>query len=404
MKAFTEHLTEAFKSSGGKNVHLEHLEDEILNDGYAGFQRAVQAVRGVMETLAANDPQNFDLTVKWDGAPAVICGINPDNGKFFVGTKSVFNVTPKINYTAADIDANHPAEGLNTKLKLALKYFKGLGIRGILQGDLLFDSQSIARERIDGKPYITFKPNTITYAVPPNSDLGKRISAAKIGIVFHTAYDGDSMNSLAARFNPDISGLKKSRNVWYDNATLRMGGGEGLISVGERALIERNIATVMRTALDLRPVLRQISANEGVRIAIKTYVNSLVRQNKTTAQADVNEMLREMGAKARAARKKPSTKPTPSMEWIKRNRNGVNRVFALHASLTSIKLLIIGKLQSLQSGIGTFVKDGKGYRATAPEGFVAIDKLSNKAVKLVDRLDFSRANFTIAKSWKKANG
>jgi hypothetical protein len=401
MDTFWQHLTESVKSSSGKNVHLEHLEDEILNDGYAGFQRSISAIRGVMETLSANAPTTHELTVKWDGAPAVICGINPDNGKFFVGTKGVFNVTPKLNYTNADIDRNHPNEGLNTKLKLALKYFKTLGISGILQGDLLFDRAALVREKIDGKPYITFKPNTITYAVEPNSDMGKRISAAKIGIVFHTAYDGNSMANLTARFNPDISGLKRSRNVWYDNATLRTGDGSGLFSPADRKHIERNIAVVMRTALGLRPLLRQISANEGVRVGMKTYINGLVRQNKTTASADANDLLRFMGDKVKTTRKKPSTKPTPSMEWIKRNRNGVNQVFALHNQLTQMKLVIVGKLESLQGGIGTFIKDGKGYRATAPEGFVAIDRLSNKAIKLVDRLDFSRANFTIAKSWKK---
>lgn len=401
MKPFLFHLTEAFKSSSGKNVHLEHLEDEILNDGYSGFQRAIKSIRGVIETLSANEPQGFDITVKWDGAPAIICGRDPSNGKFFVGTKSVFNVTPKINYTDADIDENHPADGLNSKLKLALKYLKGLGIRGILQGDLMFDHTTLQRERIDNKPYLTFRPNTITYAVDPASTLGKRMAAAKIGIVFHTAYDGDSMQSLTARFNPDLSGLKKSRNVWYDNATLKTGGGNGLFSPAEQKVMEQNIATVMRDALALRPILRQISTNEGVRVPMKTYVNSLVRNGKTTAQADANDLMRFMGNKAASTRKKPSTKPTPSMEWIKRNRNGVNRVFALHNSLTQMKLLIVSKLETLQSGIGTFVKDGKGYKTTAPEGFVAIDRLSNKAVKLVDRLDFSRANFTLAKSWKK---
>ena len=401
MKPFLFHLTEAVKSSEGKNVHLEHLEDEILNDGYSGFQRAIKSIRGVIESLSANEPQGFDITVKWDGAPAIICGRDPSNGKFFVGTKSVFNVTPKINYTDADIDANHPNEGLNTKLKLALKYLKGLGITGILQGDLMFDHGSLNRERIDGKNYITFRPNTITYAVEPSSALGKRISAAKIGIVFHTAYDGDSLQSLSARFNPDLIGLKKSRNVWYDNATLKTGGGNGLFSPADQKVMERNIATVMRDALALRPILRQISTNEGVRAPMKTYVNDLVRNGKTSAQADANDLLRFMSEKAKAARKTPSTKPTPSMEWIKRNRNGVNRVFALHNSLTQMKLLIVSKLESLGSGIGTFVRDGKGYKSTAPEGFVAIDRLSNKAVKLVDRLDFSRANFTLAKSWKK---
>jgi len=398
---FTEHLTEAFKAKSGKNVHLEHLEDEILNSGYAGFGRAVSAIRGVLDVFGANEPTTYDITVKWDGAPAIICGIDPSSGRFFVGTKSVFNVTPKINFTNADIDANHPADGLNAKLKLALKHFSKLGIRGVLQGDLLFDSDTVQRETIDGKRYLTFRPNTITYAVDPKSELGKRIAAAKIGIVFHTAYEGDSLQTMTARFNPDISYLKKTRDVWYDNATLRVADGSGLFSARDRQAIERSIDTLTQQASALKTTMNGISRNEGVKLAIKTYINGLVRANMGSGHADVNQLLAMMAQKAQSARKKPSTKPTPSMEWIKRNRNQINQVFALHNALTVLKMSIVSKLSSLKGGMGTFVKDGKGYRVTAPEGYVAIDRMSNAAVKLVDRLDFSRSNFTVDKSWKK---
>jgi hypothetical protein len=398
---FTEHLTEAFKAKSGKNVHLEHLEDEILNSGYAGFSRAVSAIRGVLDVFGANEPTTYDITVKWDGAPAIICGIDPSSGRFFVGTKSVFNVTPKINFTNADIDANHPADGLNAKLKLALKHFSKLGIRGVLQGDLLFDSDTVQRETIDGKRYLTFRPNTITYAVDPKSELGKRIAAAKIGIVFHTAYEGDSLQTMTARFNPDISYLKKTRDVWYDNATLRVADGSGLFSARDRQAIERSIDTLTQQASALKTTMNGISRNEGVKLAIKTYINGLVRANMGSGHADVNQLLAMMAQKAQSARKKPSTKPTPSMEWIKRNRNQINQVFALHNALTVLKMSIVSKLSSLKGGMGTFVKDGKGYRVTAPEGYVAIDRMSNAAVKLVDRLDFSRSNFTVDKSWKK---
>lgn len=401
MIRFTEHLTEAFKAKSGKNVHLEHLEDEILNSGYAGFSRAVSAIRGVLDVFGANEPTTYDITVKWDGAPAIICGIDPSSGRFFVGTKSVFNVTPKINFTNADIDANHPADGLNAKLKLALKHFSKLGIRGVLQGDLLFDSDTVQRETIDGKRYLTFRPNTITYAVDPKSELGKRIAAAKIGIVFHTAYEGDSLQTMTARFNPDISYLKKTRDVWYDNATLRVADGSGLFSARDRQAIERSIDTLTQQASALKTTMNGISRNEGVKLAIKTYINGLVRANMGSGHADVNQLLAMMAQKAQSARKKPSTKPTPSMEWIKRNRNQINQVFALHNALTVLKMSIVSKLSSLKGGMGTFVKDGKGYRVTAPEGYVAIDRMSNAAVKLVDRLDFSRSNFTVDKSWKK---
>jgi hypothetical protein len=259
----------------------------------------------------------------------------------------------------------------------------------------------VQRETIDGNRYLTFRANTITYAVDPKSELGKRIAAAKIGIVFHTAYEGNSLQTMVARFNPDISYLKKTRDVWYDNATLRVADGSGLFSARDRQAIERSIDTLTQQASALKTTMNGISRNEGVKLAIKTYINGLVRANMGSGHADVNQLLAMMAQKAQTARKKPSTKTTPSMDWIKRNRNQINQVFALHNALTVLKMSIVSKLSSLKGGMGTFVKDGKGYRVTAPEGYVAIDRMSNAAVKLVDRLDFSRSNFTVEKTWKK---
>lgn len=401
MIRFTEHLTESFKKKTGKNVHLEHLEDEIINSGYSGFKKAIASIRGVVEVFSANAPSSHEITVKWDGAPAIICGTDPSTGKFFVGTKSVFNVTPKMNFTDADIDANHSAPGLNEKLKLALKHLSKLGIKGILQGDLMFDSASLQRTKIDGKTVITFTPNTITYAVDPNSQLGKRISSAKIGIVFHTAYEGDTLQTAVAKFNPDLSGLRQTKDVWYDNATLRVADGSGLFSPDDRKTIESMISDLETNASSIKTVMNSISRNEGVKSGIKVYLNSLVSRGSLASHADVNDMLALLGGKAQSKRKTKATKPTPTMEWIKKNRNQIARVFALHNQLANLKLLLVKKLASLSGKIGTFIRDGKGYRVTTPEGFVAIDRMSNQAVKLVDRLDFSRSNFTVPKNWNK---
>lgn len=401
MIGFTEHLTEALKATGGKNVHLEHLEDEILNSGYSGFKRSIQSIRGVIQSFSANNPSAYDVTVKWDGAPAIVCGTDPSSGRFFVGTKSVFNVTPKLNFTPNDIDTNHPDDGLNSKLKLALKYFSKLGIRGVLQGDLLFDQDTLVREKIDGNTYLTFRANTITYAVDPKSQLGKRIAAAKVGIVFHTAYEGNSISTMVARFNPDISYLKKSRNVWFDNATLRVANGTALFSHVERENIERSISTLTQKAASLKTVMNALSRNEGVKTSIKTYINGLVRSNKGSGHADVNQLLALMAQKTKIIRKKPSTKTTPSMDWIKANRNQINQIFSLHNGLSTLKLSVVNKLSSLKGEVGTFIKDSKGYRVTTPEGYVAIDRMSNQALKLVDRLDFSRSNFNIGSIWNK---
>jgi hypothetical protein len=237
--------------------------------------------------------------------------------------------------------------------------------------------------------------------VDPKSDLGTRMAAAKIGIVFHTAYEGESIATMTARFNPDISYMKKVKDVWFDNATMKFANGSGLFSPSERSTIENSIASLTKTAADLRVVLNGIGKNEGVKIEIKTYINGLVRGGVATSHADVNQLLQFMLDRAQGKRKVASTKTTPSIDWVRNNRNQLARVFALHNALAQLKLTIVQKMASMQTGVGTFIKDKSGYRVTTPEGFVAIDRLSNNAVKLVDRLDFSRSNLTTEKTWNK---
>lgn len=108
---FTEFLIE---SKEGKNVHLEHLEDNVLNAGVSGAREAINFLRSLRDMLAGYTGTKMNVTTKWDGAPAIFAGINPENGKFFVGTKSVFAKNAKLNYTDDDIDENHPGSGLMT--------------------------------------------------------------------------------------------------------------------------------------------------------------------------------------------------------------------------------------------------------------------------------------------------
>ena len=178
---FNQFITEAKED---KNVHLEHIEDEIINRGVAGARDAVNFLRSLRDMLAGHSQSKVNVTTKWDGAPAIFAGINPENGKFFVGTKSVFNKNAKLNYTDDDIDANHPGEGLNDKLKVALAFLPKLGIKGVLQGDMMFAKGDIQEKTIDGEDYITFQPNTIVYAVPSDSKLAKSMLAAQLGVVF----------------------------------------------------------------------------------------------------------------------------------------------------------------------------------------------------------------------------
>ena len=180
MITFSELITE----QAGKNLHLEHIEDEILNHGVPGGRGAINFLRSLRDMLAGASRSSVNMTVKWDGAPAIFCGIDPDDDKFFVAKKSVFNVNPKLYKTEQEI--NDDLSGtLNEKFKVALRELSKLGIKGVLQGDLMF-TDDIEETEIDRKKYYTFQPNTIVYAVPVKSDLGKRIKKSKIGVVFHT--------------------------------------------------------------------------------------------------------------------------------------------------------------------------------------------------------------------------
>ena len=213
---FTQFLTEGKQD---KNVHLEHLEDNVLNSGVNGARESINFLRSLRDMLAGHSGSKVNVTTKWDGSPAIFAGINPENGKFFVGTKSVFNVNAKLNYTDKDIDENHPGEGLNDKLKLALAYLPKLNIKGILQGDMMFTKSDLKHQNIDGEDYLTFQPNTIVYAVPADSKLAKTMEAAQLGVVFHTSYTGKTIQDMKASFNIDIGHLTTTKDVWFRDAS-----------------------------------------------------------------------------------------------------------------------------------------------------------------------------------------
>ena len=188
----------------------------MLNHGIDGTLAAINFLQSLRDMLAGNAKRSVNVSVKWDGAPAIFAGINPENDKFFVGTKGVFNVNPKVNYTDADIDKNHSAAGLNAKLKVALKHLPKLGITDVLQGDMLFTDDDFKTETIDDKSYITFTPNTITYAIPKESS--HKITKAKMGIVWHTTYSGEKLEDMRASFGANIGGLTKTNDVWFSDA------------------------------------------------------------------------------------------------------------------------------------------------------------------------------------------
>ena len=406
---FTEYLTEGKE---GKNVHLEHIEDEVLNFGVSGARSAINFLQSLRNMLAGNSDSKVNVTTKWDGAPAIFAGINPENGKFFVGTKGVFNVSPKLNYTEDDIDENHPSEGLNQKLKVALRYLPKLGIKGVLQGDMMFTKGDIKKETIDGDSYITFMPNTIVYAVPSDTKLASSMLDAQVGVVFHTSYMGKKMQDMKASFNVDIGNLTHTKDVWFRDASFVDTSGSATFTEQETKQLTMILSMAGRAFQSISSMtLNRISTNEVIKTYIKTFNNQKVREGKkiTNTNQHTLELIRWIEAKLNkdiADVKKEETKrkriaaKTELMRFFRQNAAQLRSIFDLQNLLVDAKLMIVRKLETVKS-IGTFVKTDDGFRITAPEGFVAVDRLKGNAVKLVDRLEFSQANFNAAKNWDK---
>ncbi len=389
-----------------KNTHLEHLEDDIINRGSKGGDNAINFLKSVRNMLAGSG-STANITVKWDGAPAIICGVNPENGKFFVGTKSVFNVTPKINYTQRDIKSNHSGV-VAKKLSVCLANLSRLNIRNILQGDLLF-TDDLKMINIDGEKMVSFTPNTITYAVPVTSDLGRRIMKANMGIVFHTQYSGKNMKSLSASFGT-VTGSSNRKiflaSAGYQESKVMFDKGElskfdAQIRMAEGSLYKGS------NMLDLMSKTSNDTLSVGFRL--KTYFNHYIRNSnagmekvsvmqsqfesyyESALQAEIDSRKTDKG-KAKYIQAKAD-----GLNFIKRNKSALYFAIASHITLGNCKTTLLQKMNQIQS-IGHFIRTSNGYRVTAPEGYVAVDKVAG-AIKLVDRLEFSRQNFTMPKGW-----
>ena len=393
-----------------KNKHLEHLEDQIIDDGSKGGVNAVNFLKSIRNMLAGQSGKKVNMTVKWDGAPAVICGINPENGKFFVGTKSVFNKNPKINYTVSDINRNHSGV-LADKLTVCLQNLKRVVSNGVYQGDLLFTSGDLRADNIDGESMITFTPNTITYAVPSNSGIGRKIKSARLGIVFHTKYTGKTMQELRAGFGTVTGG--GGRNVFLASAGYKDTSGMSKFTSSELARFDGLIRMAEGSLKKAGPILDLLSSysNDPVAVSfrLKAFFNQVVRNSGSGfgRVKDMQKQFREYyisfinaeisARKTPAGQEKYIQAKEDGLAFIDRNQSALYFAIASHKSLMSAKDFLISKLNQVQS-IGHFLKTANGYRVTAPEGFVAVDRVAG-AVKLVDRLEFSRANFTMDKNW-----
>ena len=405
------------EDKGGKNLHLEHLEDEILNYGVDGGRAALNFLRSLRDMLAGASRSSVNMTVKWDGAPAIFCGIEPETGDFFVAKKSVFNVNPKLYKTNAEIDADLSG-ALNSKFKVALAEFSKLGIKDVLQGDLMF-TDDVESETIDGTKYYTFQPNTIVYAVPTDSALGKTINKAKVGIVWHTTYTGSALQDMKASFGANISSLNKPATVWMDDATYKDVAGKATFTTTEAEKVSALLSSVGKTfqKINANGLRKFLTVQNGMTGAVagaslKTYNNSKVRAGEIiknpSAHARGYEKWVEMSiqkqidkAKSDKGKEKYKNIQKEYMREVRKHTGNLIQIITFQNLLVEAKMQIVKKLNSVKGLTDTFVKTKNGFKVTNPEGYVAIDRVSGGAVKLVDRMEFSYNNFTAIKAWDK---
>ena len=391
----------------GKNTHLEHLEDEIINKGTKGGEQAIKFLKYLGDFLSGTGTRRVAVTTKWDGAPAVICGTDPSDGQFFVGTKSVFSQTPKICKSLADIRAMYSG-ALANKLAASFSELNGL-VKGVLQGDLMFTDDKNT-ETIDGGRFITFRPNTITYAVDPKSKLGKEIAAAKLGIVFHTKYTGPTLATMTASFDVKESDFSTKPGVWIQRSEFKDIGGVASMTRAERQKFDAAVRRAEGSLRQTRGILDKLQSGKKtlqIDTELKKFFNNYVKEGRDVPSVDkaYSDFYHHLGKEYDKAIKKlkkldsqseKAFKFIEAIEFIAKHERQFKMMIALYMNLQFCKNMLVNKMKKV-SELRLFVNMGTHYEATTPEGFVAIS--GKTAVKIIDRLEFSRLNFTVPKVW-----
>ena len=396
--------------------HLEHLEDEMLNYGVAGCKAAVSFLKELNNMMGQSESTGF-MQTKWDGAPSIICGTDPANGFFFVGTKSVFNKDkPKICYADDQIDEWYSGD-LAEKLKYSLKYFMKLGIKGVIQGDLMFTDTTRREETVDGERLYTFKPNTITYGIPKEHDIGKRVGNAKIGVVFHTHYtgekDGYDLSSMSAKAGAPVHTFNDVKDVVViknDTPMDRVGW-----SSSEQRTFNAHVSKIERMCMicgDFLDELVTFSGTTGdlkwhVSTYIKQFFNSEIKNARSIGNVDkaLDDLTNFYHLKTAKMLDKITTEKTKAQKrklvydsehYLQNNKRKFTAMLALYKEIQQIKQTVIDKLDHLET-FRTFIKTEKGYKITGPEGYVM--HKDGDMIKFVNRLEFAYNNFTVSKDW-----
>lgn len=402
---------QSFKSyiSEQKNTHMTHIEDLILDGGVNGARQSIAALQSLRNMLAGHESNSVDLTIKWDGAPAVFAGTDPQDGKFFVAKKGIFNKNPKVYKSHKDIEEDTQGD-LQTKLKIAFDNLKLLSIKGVVQGDIMFTKTDLKQETIEDEEYITFHPNTIVYAVPKKE--ASELLNAEIGVVFHTAYEGKSFEEMRASYGVDVKAFKKTAKVWAVSAEAPNVAGKASLTSTETKQVTKALSDAGKLFKSIgRGVFELVSSNTELNSIINTYNNTFIRRAERMGsgrqhirglvkyihdkyQKDIDKLKTDKSKQAKIAKRQAV------LDSIDSHQEDLANIIELQKLIVVAKEIIINKLNQINT-TKTFVKTKQGFKVTGAEGFVAIDRIGGGAVKLVNRLEFSTNNFNpdIIKGW-----
>jgi hypothetical protein len=413
MKSFSSYIEILEAAKAGKNVHMTHIEDRVIYAGVKGAREAIFALRSLRDMLAGNTNSSTNVTVKWDGAPAVFAGIDPSDGQFFVAKKGIFNKDPKVYKSEAEVRADTSGD-LAEKLVVAFNELKDLGIKDVIQGDIMFTKGDLNSESIDGEKMITFQPNTIVYAVPAKSNLAKTIVKANLGVVWHTTYKGKDFASMKASFGVNLKGLKQKPTVWYQDAEYKDVSGTATLTKVDTDEVTEALSKAGKIFQKIKSTtLTELENNLDLSVKIETFNNTLVRKGEriSSTSKHVQDLIKWFNEKYKKEYEKRKSekgklavlkKQEEEMKFFsKENKKNLDLMFQLMNAIVDAKLIIINKLDKVKQ-IDTFVRTRNGFKVTGSEGFVAIDNQGG-AVKLVDRMEFSMNNFSkdVIKGWER---
>lgn len=370
-------------------IHLPHVE-ELLLQGRAGIVQ----VNAVFEEC--QKPWH-SISIKMDGSPSVLAGYDPADGQFFVATKSIFNKEPVVFKSIKEICARYSGD-LASKMILAFYLLQKAGIGGIIQGDFLFSQFDLKREQFCGHEYVTFQPNTIVYGAPIGSQQGRDILNARIGIAWHTRYEGP-LTELRAHPDPRIAESLQPVPGLYNVSTAlpRDLMGESAARLKEM-LAEFNQRANKYASTDYTDVLSNQDLVDSVRKHMNARVMSGSREVVLTSKTHWYDLVRYVGAQHHTKR---SELKTARGKLARDQRHNELRVaiaahtpflldlFDLMRHVIKMKELVLQKADAIGPyPFCTFFRGHGGVlEPTGHEGYVV------KGAKLVDRGEFSRVNF-----------